>query len=99
MNISKIGASSIQMNQNQFQKTESNNSGESFSNVLSGYLQNVDNTVKQAEVLSTQLATGEVENVHDVMIASEKAKLALELTVTIRDKAVEAYHEVMRMQM
>ncbi|MDF2557298.1 MAG: flagellar hook-basal body complex protein FliE [Bacillales bacterium] len=98
MNISSIGTNPVQLKQNPFQKIESENSGASFANVLQGYLQNVDNTVKQAEVLSTKLATGEIDNVHDVMIASEKAKLALELTVTIRDKAVEAYQEVMRMQ-
>lgn len=99
MTITSVGSSPIQLNQNPFQKVETDNSGTSFSNVLQGYLQNVDNTVKQSEVLSTKLATGEIDNVHDVMIASEKAKLALELTVTIRDKAVEAYQEVMRMQL
>ena len=99
MNITTVGASPIQTSQNPFQKIETDSSSTSFGNVLQGYLQNVDNTVKQAEVLSTKLATGEIDNVHDVMIASEKAKLALELTVTIRDKAVEAYQEVMRMQL
>lgn len=98
MNINSVGTSPIKLNQNPFQKVESETSGTSFANVLQGYLQNVDNTVKQAEVLSTKLATGEIDNVQDVMIASEKSKLALEFTVTIRDKAVEAYQEVMRMQ-
>ncbi len=66
--------------------------------MLQGYLENVDSTVKQADDLSTKVATGQIDNIHDVMIASQKAKLALELTVTMRDKAVEAYQDIMRMQ-
>lgn len=98
MNISSIGTGTIKINQNPFQNTQATNTGSSFANVLQGYLQNVDSTVKQADDLTTQLAAGEVSNVQDVMIASEKAKLALEYTVAIRDKAVEAYQGVMQMQ-
>lgn len=86
------------MNQNVVQKVEPNQPKTSFANVIKGYLENVDSTVKQASELSTQAAAGKVENIHDVMIASQKAKLALELTVNVRDKAVEAYQEMMRMQ-
>jgi flagellar hook-basal body complex protein FliE len=96
MNVSNVG--SIKINQNPFQKVESNQSNTSFSNMLQGYLENVDSTVKQADDLSTKVATGQVDNVHDAVIASQKAKLALELTVTLRDKAVEAYQDIMRMQ-
>ncbi|WP_066366977.1 flagellar hook-basal body complex protein FliE [Neobacillus fumarioli] len=98
MNIAGIGNGTIKINQNPFQKVQTSNSNTSFANVLQGYLQNVDSTVKQADDLTTKLAAGEVDNLHDVMIASEKAKLALELTVTMRDKAVEAYQDIMRMQ-
>jgi flagellar hook-basal body complex protein FliE len=98
MNISGISNGSIKINQNPFQKVESNQSKTSFANVLQGYLQNVDDTVKQSSNLSAKVAAGEVNNVHDVTIASQKAKLALELTVTVRDKAVESYQEIMRMQ-
>ncbi|CRK80912.1 flagellar hook-basal body complex protein FliE [Neobacillus massiliamazoniensis] len=96
MNVSNVG--SIKINQNPFQKVESNQTNTSFSNMLQGYLDNVDSTVKQADDLSTKVATGQIDNVHDAVIASQKAKLALELTVTVRDKAVEAYQDIMRMQ-
>ncbi|WP_042355959.1 flagellar hook-basal body complex protein FliE [Bacillus rubiinfantis] len=98
MNISQIGTDSIKINQNPFQKVDSQATSTSFSNVLKGYLENVDTTVKQASDLATKTAAGEVDNLHDVMIASQKAKVALELTVAVRDKAVEAYQEMMRMQ-
>lgn len=98
MDVSRIGSGIIKLNQNPFQKVDPNVSKTSFSGVLKGYLENVNTTVNQAENLSTKVAAGEIENIHDVTIASQKAKLALELTVTIRDKAVESYQEIMRMQ-
>ncbi|HJV45268.1 MAG TPA: flagellar hook-basal body complex protein FliE [Bacillota bacterium] len=96
MNISRVNSGFINPTNNIFQKPQPAKT--SFGDVLQGYLQNVDQTVKQSEDLTKKVATGEVDNIHDVTIASQKAKLALELTVTVRDKAVEAYQEIMRMQ-
>ncbi|MDQ1146282.1 flagellar hook-basal body complex protein FliE [Bacillus sp. SORGH_AS 510] len=98
MNVSGINSGLIKINQNPTQNVESNSTTTSFSNVLKGYLENVDTTVKQASDLTVKAAAGEINNIHDVTIASQKAKVALELTVTVRDKAVEAYQEMMRMQ-
>ncbi|MFK9090580.1 flagellar hook-basal body complex protein FliE [Bacillus salipaludis] len=98
MNVSNVSSGLIKINQNSFRNVEGTKPNTEFAGVLQNYLENVDNTVKQAADLSTKVATGEVDNIHDVMIASQKAQLALELTVTVRDKAVEAYQEMMRMQ-
>ncbi len=98
MDISQISTGAIKMNQNPFQKVVSNQAKTSFADTLKGYLESVDSTVKQTSDLSAKTAAGEIDNIHNVMIASQKAKLALELTVTVRDKAVEAYQEMMRMQ-
>jgi flagellar hook-basal body complex protein FliE len=51
-----------------------------------------------AEEKQRQLITGEVEDLHEVMIAMEKASLAFSLTQQVRNKVIEAYQEVMRMQ-
>lgn len=48
-------------------------------------------------VLLDALAHGNVE-IHDVVLATEKAKLSLELLIQIRNKAIESYQEIMRMQ-
>ncbi len=53
---------------------------------------------KQAEKAAVSFAVGEIDNIHEVMIAQEKATVALQYTVQIRDKVLEAYNEIMRMQ-
>ena len=101
MEISGINSNNlIKINQNPFQNNniEQEKSKTQFSSVVKGYLENVNNTDADGKQLNVKATTGEVENVHDVTIATQKAKVALELTVTVRDKAVEAYQEIMRMQ-
>ena len=61
-------------------------------------LEEVQKLTSQADQLGAQLATGKLENIHDFMAASSKASLAVELTASVRNRAVEAYQEIMRMQ-
>ncbi|MFC0188899.1 flagellar hook-basal body complex protein FliE [Fictibacillus aquaticus] len=60
------------------------------------------NTVNDAQIQSNKateaLMTGKTDNLHQVMIAAEKASITLQTAVEIRNKAVEAYQEMMRMQ-
>lgn len=63
--------------------------------------QALDQTIKMqsdAKEETTKFLTGEVDDLHKVMIAEEKAGLAFQLTMQIRNKMVEAYQEVIRMQ-
>ena len=46
-----------------------------------------------------QLATGEAQDIHSVLLAAEEARLALEVTVQIRNKLIESYQEINRMQL
>ncbi|NLY88928.1 MAG: flagellar hook-basal body complex protein FliE [Firmicutes bacterium] len=71
--------------------------GKSFRQVFSDALRHVNDLQLQADKLDRQLAAGTVENIHEVTIAAEKAALALELTVQIRNRLLEAYQEFMRM--
>ena len=53
----------------------------------------------ESDSIATQFAAGvQGIDIHDVTISSEKAKLALSLTIEIRNKLVEAYQDLMRMQ-
>ncbi len=74
-------------------------SDQSFADVLKGFLEDVNRLQREADVLTTQLALGQVEDLHQVTIATEKAYLALQLTTAIRNKVVEAYQEISRMQL
>jgi len=61
-------------------------------------LENVQASLDNADKLAGQLANGQLTDVHTYMAAATKAELAVQMTVAIRDKAVEAYQEIMRMQ-
>lgn len=54
--------------------------------------------LNEADRLGRQLATGELTDVHEYMAAATKANLSVEFIVTVRDRAVEAFQEIMRMQ-
>jgi len=69
-----------------------------FSDILSNALDNVNRLQLESEEYKNLLITGEIDNLHDVTIAQEKANISLQLTLSIRNKIVEAYREIMRMQ-
>jgi flagellar hook-basal body complex protein FliE len=72
--------------------------GNSFASALGQGLESLQESQAHADDLAVQAATGDLTDVHDYMIASTQAQLATELTVTLRNKAVEAFNEIMRMQ-
>lgn len=72
---------------------------DSFSKMLDNALQTVDRQEKEVQVLNEQFVTGQIADVHTVMIAAEKAQLGLQLTVQVRNKVIEAYQEIMRTQL
>ena len=74
-------------------------SGAGFSQALADGLQKLQNLQSSSDKLGVQAATGDLTNVHDYMIAATEASVATELTVAVRNKAVEAFQEIMRMQM
>jgi flagellar hook-basal body complex protein FliE len=72
--------------------------GTDFSKFLSDALKQVDALQTDADVTSLALASGKAQDISTVMVALEKANLSLSLTVAVRDKVIDAYNEVMRMQ-
>jgi flagellar hook-basal body complex protein FliE len=68
-----------------------------FASVLASSIDSLQGAQKTADTLATQAATGDLKDVHDYMIASNEAALATEMFVTIKNKAVEAFNEIMRM--
>jgi flagellar hook-basal body complex protein FliE len=71
--------------------------GPSFSQVLNQALSQVEQDQVSAGEAIEALATGEINDIAAVMIASERANLSLGLTIQVRNKLLEAYQEIMRM--
>lgn len=70
----------------------------SFGDLLQQKLAELNNLQQQADALTTGYLAGKVEDVHQVMLALEEADLSLQLAMQVRNKAVEAYQEISRMQ-
>ena len=69
-----------------------------FAAVLAATFDRLQGAQKASDQLAVQAATGDLRDVHDYMIASTEASLATEMVVTVKNKAVEAFNEIMRMQ-
>jgi flagellar hook-basal body complex protein FliE len=73
------------------------NALESFSSVLNNSINSVNDLQVNADTAIQQFVAGKLD-IHDVMVEVEKASVAMQLTVQLRNKVLEAYQEVMRMQ-
>ncbi len=101
MAISNIGMSPISMISNAAKAPKGSGADvtQQFSDFLSGALEGQNAAQQNVSQLSKQFAAGELADPHNLLIASEKASLGLQLTVQVRNKAIEAYQEIMRTQM
>jgi flagellar hook-basal body complex protein FliE len=72
--------------------------GASFGDVLKDSLSQVNQLQHEADKAITELATGGQTTLHDTMLALQKADLSFRLMMQVRNKIVEAYQEVVRMQ-
>lgn len=70
----------------------------SFAEVLTNSIAQVNNLQHEANIAVQKLATGESKNLHETMLAVEQAELAFKKMNQIRLKVIDAYREVMRMQ-
>jgi flagellar hook-basal body complex protein FliE len=73
-------------------------SGGGFAQALQNGVQSLTDVQTKADQLGVQAATGDLTDVHDYMIAATQAELTTELTVAVRNKALDAFNEIMRMQ-
>ncbi len=72
--------------------------GDSFAQILKKSLDEVNELQNKADNSIKSIAEGKMDNIQDAIIAIEKADLSLKLVTEIRNKAIEAYKEIMRMQ-
>ncbi|MBP7462311.1 MAG: flagellar hook-basal body complex protein FliE [Candidatus Delongbacteria bacterium] len=69
-----------------------------FEDVLKNFVNDVNDMQLMAKESIEKLAAGEITDVHQVMVAVEKAGVSFDLMMEIRNKMLEAYQEIMRMQ-
>jgi flagellar hook-basal body complex protein FliE len=74
------------------------NSANSFGKILENALSEVNDMQLKSAETDKQLAAGTLTNVHQAMITTEKATLALDMAVQVHNKVIDAYQEIMRTQ-
>lgn len=69
-----------------------------FGEFLTDALKATNELQLQSDEMNAALAAGRIEDISQVMVASQKAEIALQLTLQLRNRATAAYQEIMRMQ-
>ena len=72
--------------------------GGNFGTMLKEMVQDVNDLQHQAVEKEKQFLRGEISDVHEVMIATEEASVAFDLLMEIRNKLLDSYNQIMRMQ-
>ncbi|RNL62660.1 flagellar hook-basal body complex protein FliE [Nocardioides marmoriginsengisoli] len=72
--------------------------GQEFGDLVLDGLDRLESVQDRSDALAVKAATGDLTSIHDYTIAASEAQVTTQLTVAIRNKAVEAFTEIMRMQ-
>lgn len=99
MAIQSIGTNSILNNLNISNTTEEKTNGTSFSNVLSDAISKVNDSEVNANNKIESLIKGEYVEMHEVMLAMQESVLSLQALIEVRNKTVEAYQEISKLQL
>lgn len=70
-----------------------------FGKLLEGSINTLESMQQDAGTTIQQFLSGEKEDIHTTVLATQKAELAFELGLQVRNKVVSAYQEIMKMQM
>lgn len=71
---------------------------ENFADILKKSIENMNNVEALSDKKTEALVSGDIEDLHEVMIAAQKASITVEATVQVQKKVIDAYNEIMRMQ-
>ena len=98
MPISPIQVGSFVQPGNRTAAADLPGNGASFGSVLTDQIDRLSAVQAKADDLALQAATGDLQSIQDYTIASTEAQLLTQLTVQVRNRAVEAFNDIMRMQ-
>ena len=93
----KINNISAQSQLSELNKTKTKNT-EGFDDLIKGFIENVNDSQQESKSKTKEFLTGGDVKLHEVMIAGEKAKTNLELLLELRNKTLDMYKEITRMQ-
>ncbi|KJR98224.1 MAG: flagellar hook-basal body protein FliE [Peptococcaceae bacterium BRH_c4a] len=79
-------------------KSQGADGDKSFGQMLLNALDNVNNAQVKSDDITKKFLVGDIQDIHQVTIAAEQARLMLQLAVEVRNKVIEAYQEISRMQ-
>lgn len=77
---------------------ETGTAGIPFSQYLNDALNNTNQLLLDSDKIANEFAAGKIDDISQVEVAAEKADIALQFTMQIRNKILDAYNEIMRMQ-
>ncbi|MBL7997743.1 MAG: flagellar hook-basal body complex protein FliE [Candidatus Kapabacteria bacterium] len=102
MNISDLiqqrSAPQYPVQQSVPQQKETTPDGATFADTLESFVGDVNSMQKQSANLSERFIKGEAVDMHDVMIAAEKAKTGFQLLMELRNKGLDLYREAIKVQ-
>ncbi len=86
------------MKQPQAGQSEVTKSAKAFGDIIKDMVLETDAAQKNGDLAVANLQSGKAEHLHEVMISVEEAEISLKMLVQMRNKALTAYEEIMRMQ-
>ena len=86
------------LNLNQIDDKKQTETGKNFQALLKENINKVNNLQLDSNQLTEDFALGKTDNIHQVMIAGEKAETSMQLTLAVQNKVIDAYKEIMRLQ-
>ncbi len=96
--IPAVGGSAWQAQLPSVGKPTAPSGSQSFADTLNNALESVNESQMQADDKLAELAAGKTPDLHGTMIALQEADITLRTMVSVRDKAVDAYQQIMNMQ-
>ncbi|EKD26319.1 MAG: Flagellar hook-basal body complex protein FliE [uncultured bacterium] len=97
-NISKIDVKKLyESKKNEILKNQSASGSPGFKNMLDGYMKDVNDLQVKADEKIEKLATGEIKDIHEVMVAATEADTSFKIMMEMRNKLMSAYKEISKM--
>ena len=98
MNVATVGGVGVPPLDSSLAGVQPASGGSGFGSVVKQFVEDTNAQQVQADAAVQRLAIGESDNIHETMLALTKADLSFRVFMEVRNKVLEAYQEVMRMQ-